>query len=307
MKDVPKLGGPDSLFFRAGLEGGYSSRLSSLSSSQQFPGQAGQTKKTGKWNAMHVRIAWEIHQQKAKNDSKPGPGGHPAASIAGGGVPPKHGFDLLNKSGGPPGADFLGKRPGPPQDLIRAHNPSSLYGGSLGLPAPPNPFDPLSARDPFGAQRFYGSSPLAPPGLAAAYPRYPAPGGSQPPFGGLGLPAMVPSSHSAPSGHTIAGQHARPGPLGPPPLSSVGSPMDPRYPGYRPQTTSQAAWPLKSESSLLNHKEKERREEEDKVRRERREAEERRMREESQRARESELRVSREGFPNYIKEKERNG
>ena len=117
-------------------------------------------KKTGKWNAMHVRIAWEIynHQQKAKNDSKPG--GHPAASIAGGGVPPKHGFDLLNKSGGPPGADFLGKRPGPPQDLIRAHNPSSLYGGSLGLPAPPNPFDPLSARDPFGAQRFYGSSPL---------------------------------------------------------------------------------------------------------------------------------------------------
>ena len=44
MKDVPKLGGPDSLFFRAGLEGGYSSRMSSLSSSQQFPSQAGQTK-----------------------------------------------------------------------------------------------------------------------------------------------------------------------------------------------------------------------------------------------------------------------
>ena len=44
MKDVPKLGGPDSLFFRAGLEGGYSSRLSSLSSSQQFSSQAGQTK-----------------------------------------------------------------------------------------------------------------------------------------------------------------------------------------------------------------------------------------------------------------------
>ena len=47
MKDVPKLGGPDSLFFRAGLEGGYGSRLSSLSSSQQFSGsgsQAGQTK-----------------------------------------------------------------------------------------------------------------------------------------------------------------------------------------------------------------------------------------------------------------------
>merc|ERR1719150_2185460 len=71
MKDVPKLGGPDSLFYRAGLEGGYSSRLSSLPSSHQLSSQpAGQTKKTGKWNAMHVRIAWEIynHQQKAKTD-----------------------------------------------------------------------------------------------------------------------------------------------------------------------------------------------------------------------------------------------
>ena len=51
MKDVPKLGGPDSLFFRAGLEGSYGSRLSSLSSSQQFPGsasQAGQTKVRGR-------------------------------------------------------------------------------------------------------------------------------------------------------------------------------------------------------------------------------------------------------------------
>ena len=52
MKDVPKLGGPDSLFFRAGLEGGYGSRLSSLSSSSgQFPGsasQAGQTKVRGR-------------------------------------------------------------------------------------------------------------------------------------------------------------------------------------------------------------------------------------------------------------------
>ena len=45
MKDVPKLGGPDSLFFRAGLESGYSSRLS-LSSSQQYPGAAGQTGQT---------------------------------------------------------------------------------------------------------------------------------------------------------------------------------------------------------------------------------------------------------------------
>ena len=117
-------------------------------------------KKTGKWNAMHVRIAWEIynHQQKAKTDAKPG--SHPGSSLPGSG-PPKHGFDLLNKPSGTPGADFLGKRPGPPQELLRAHNPSTLYGASLGLPAPPNPFDPLaSARDPYGAYRSYGSSPL---------------------------------------------------------------------------------------------------------------------------------------------------
>ena len=176
MKDVPKLGGPDSLFFRAGLESGYSSRLS-LSSSQ-YPGsssQAGQTKvssslsettslqptvlqKTGKWNAMHVRIAWEIynHQQKAKTDAKSSVS--PAAVSSG--KLGSNSFDLLNKTGVTPGADYIGKRPGPPQDLLRAHNPSSIFPASLGLPPAHNPFDPLAARDPFGAQRYYGSSHL---------------------------------------------------------------------------------------------------------------------------------------------------
>ena len=121
------------------------------------------------------------------------------------------------------------------------------------------------------------------------------------PFGGLGLPSMAPSSHAG-AGHTIAGQHARPGPLGPPTISAA-SALDPRYTGYRPPAPSQAGWPLKSESSLLNHKEKERREVEDKERRDRREADERRLRDEAQRARESDMRMSREGFPSYIKEK----
>ena len=107
---------------------------------------------------MHVRIAWEIynHQQKAKTDAKSSvsPAALSSAKLG------NSSFDLLNKTGVTPGADYIGKRPGPPQDLLRAHNPSSIFPGSLGLPPPHNPFDPLAARDPFGAQRYYGSSHL---------------------------------------------------------------------------------------------------------------------------------------------------
>ena len=112
---------------------------------------------------MHVRIAWEIynHQQKAKTDAKSSvsPAALSSAKLG------NNSFDLLNKTGVTPGADYIGKRPGPPQDLLRAHNPSSIFPGSLGsvgsvLP-PPNPFDPLqAARDPFGASRYYGSAHL---------------------------------------------------------------------------------------------------------------------------------------------------
>lgn len=316
MKDVPKLGGPDSLFFRAGMgPPGFPPRLplaGSAASVAPFsaPGVPATTtpKKTGKWNAMHVRIAWEIynHQQKAKTDAK-NSGNTSHGSPLG---PPKHGssFDLLNKPGGPPGADYLGKRPGPPQDLLRAHNPSSIFPGSMGLPTPPNPFDPLS-RDPFGAQRFYGSSHLAAPALAAAYPRYPAPGSTAPPFGGLG--AIIPSAGASHLAHPRSN-------LGPPPLSSVPSTLSSqdRYSAYRAPVSTAAGWPLKSESSLINHKEKERRDFEEKERfeqerraKEKREAEERerKQKEDLQRSRDSDIRNSREGFPAYVKEKDRNG
>ena len=112
---------------------------------------------------MHVRIAWEIynHQQKAKTDAKSSvsPAALSSAKLG------NNSFDLLNKTGVTPGADYIGKRPGPPQDLLRAHNPSSIFPSSLGavgsvLPPPPNPFDPLAARDPFGAGRYYGSAHL---------------------------------------------------------------------------------------------------------------------------------------------------
>ena len=98
---------------------------------------------------MHVRIAWEIynHQQKAKNENK---NGGPPNSLK------PHGFDLLNKAQGPPGPDYMGKRPGPPQDLMgRA---PTLYGGAMGLPTPP--YD-LLARSPYAApSRYYGAPPL---------------------------------------------------------------------------------------------------------------------------------------------------
>ena len=114
---------------------------------------------------MHVRIAWEIYNhQKNKTDPKsiggptlPGIGLH---SSSGGKLGPSS-LDLLNKPGvipGPGGQPSLPKRPG--QDLIRGQAPSSLLPpapGHLGLPTPPNPFDP---RDPYGAQRYYGTSHL---------------------------------------------------------------------------------------------------------------------------------------------------
>ena len=113
---------------------------------------------------MHVRIAWEIynHQQKAKTDAKSSvsPAALSSAKLG------NNSFDLLNKTGVTPGADYIGKRPGPPQDLLRAHNPSSIFPGSLGSVGsvgsvlPPNPFDPLAARDPFGASRYYSSAHL---------------------------------------------------------------------------------------------------------------------------------------------------
>jgi len=315
MKDVPKLGGPDSLFYRAGMgPPGFPPRLplpGSTTPAAPFSAPGVQpttaTKKTGKWNAMHVRIAWEIynHQQKAKTDAK-NSGSTSHGSPLG---PPKHGssFDLLNKPGGPPGADYLGKRPGPPQDLLRAHNPSSIFPGSMGLPTPPNPFDPLS-RDPFGAQRFYGSSHLAAPALAG-YPRYPAPGSTAPPFGGLG--AIIPPGGASHLAHPRSN-------LGPPPLSSVPSTLSSqdRYSAYRAPVSTVGGWPLKSESSLINHKEKERREFEEKERfeqerrvKEKREAEERerKQKEDLQRSRDSDIRNSREGFPAYVKDKDRNG
>uniref|UniRef100_A0A1B6C7C7 Uncharacterized protein n=1 Tax=Clastoptera arizonana TaxID=38151 RepID=A0A1B6C7C7_9HEMI len=82
-KDIPKLGGVDSPFYRQNLGlssyPGFSPGLlhPGLGSTPFAPPNHLPTftpKKTGKWNAMHVRIAWEIyhHQQKQAAEVKVG-------------------------------------------------------------------------------------------------------------------------------------------------------------------------------------------------------------------------------------------
>lgn len=43
--------------------------------------------KTGKWNAMHVRIAWEIYNHQQQKEKSGNGGGAPAVSIASGSIP----------------------------------------------------------------------------------------------------------------------------------------------------------------------------------------------------------------------------
>ena len=228
---------------------------------------------------MHVRIAWEIYNhQKSKTEAKPGPGLTPSSAPGAG---PKLGTfgDLLSKPGGVPGAGAeYGKRPAPAPAPGPA--PATLFPG---LPPPPNPFDP---RDPFGAQRYYGTSHLGNTrhqhyyesrtfhlyySTSGSYPRYPASAASAAPFGGLGgiLPAPAPARTSLPATSTATSLSGYPGYPAPAP---------------RPDPATQEA--------------------ERRARQER----ERRHKEESEAARrDSELRLSREGFPAYVRDRDRNG
>ena len=245
---------------------------------------------------MHVRIAWEIynHQQKAKTDAKSSlnPSSHSSNKLG------SNSFDLLNKTGVAPGSDYIGKRPGPPQDLLRGHNPSSGFPpapGSLGLTPHHNPFDP---RDPY-AQRYaqsYGSSPLA-AAAPSPYNRYPT-SAAPAPFGGLG--GIIPSP-------AVTGSHVSPHVSH---LNSRGAPPH----SLATTTPSSLSYPYGSASGLQHpshqatvNREKEEREraEAERRAREKKEAEERERRhreEELQATRDSQARASREGFPAYIRD-----
>ncbi|KAL1132489.1 hypothetical protein AAG570_010444 [Ranatra chinensis] len=129
-KEIPKLGGVDSPFYRHSLGLGsyppYSSgllhptlgpstpfapptHLPTFTPKQLTESSKPKTMKTGKWNAMHVRIAWEIyhHQQK----------GSAAVAVLGGGLakgaellrPPTHMFGA-----GPPPHPFAPAHRAPP-------------------------------------------------------------------------------------------------------------------------------------------------------------------------------------------------
>lgn len=137
--------------------------------------------KTGKWNAMHVRIAWEIynHQQKQKGDKKADNPLVPSTSSSLSKAPPiaspastassnKQNADvqITGQKRPAPGpmpsaSDFLHKRPTTDADILR----NQLFAAP---PRPPtlNPMDPLANpllqrppyMPPFGHAAALGSS-----------------------------------------------------------------------------------------------------------------------------------------------------
>ncbi|XP_059480502.1 autism susceptibility gene 2 protein homolog isoform X2 [Neocloeon triangulifer] len=188
-KDIPKLPGVDSPFYRQSslalsaynsftpglLHHGIGGTPFNPPTLTPFAPKIGpdpskpKPVKTGKWNAMHVRIAWEIHyrQQDKAAEAK-------SAAIAAGKQLPA---DLLRPPSGP--HHLLGG-PLPPPSL----NPGSTAFSALQPPGPPHhrpaPFEPppgsfLSPHmSPFprfpgfappGASPFAGMSPLGGPGV----------------------------------------------------------------------------------------------------------------------------------------------
>lgn len=157
-KDIPKLGGVDSPFYRGNLglasypgfspgllgPGLPSTPFAPPSHLPTFtPKQVGDTSKprivkSGKWNAMHVRVAWEIyhHQQKQTAEGKSGMGapGAKDAMLR----PPGHLFPP------PPGPrhDLSGYPPGflPPPHMGSAVSPFGRYPPVGSFATPPGGF-----------------------------------------------------------------------------------------------------------------------------------------------------------------------
>ena len=146
--------------------------------------------KTGKWNAMHVRIAWEIynHQQKQKSESKEKSGSSssvgstpsstkPAssnsvtptstASISTAGINPS---SLSTPPAGskPSSSDVLGRPPPAGEADLPTNKPSSadlLRAGAHGALFPPGlprpPTDPFGLiRPPYPGPSLFGPSHL---------------------------------------------------------------------------------------------------------------------------------------------------
>ncbi|KAJ1531971.1 hypothetical protein ONE63_000608 [Megalurothrips usitatus] len=284
-KDVPKLGGIDSPFYRQNpLSLGsypYSGLpLPALGSSTPFAppshlptfaqkvADPSKTKpaKSGKWNAMHVRIAWEIYsqQQKSTDASK-----LPAGAAQG-------------QSG--PGAGKSG-------DLLRAPPlglPSHLYPGGAprphelgGVGVPPS-FSALPAHrppfDPAAAAAASHSSYLASAAAASHLGNAVSPFGRYAPTFPTPTPTGFPPLGFPPGSREM-------NPLGP--LAGIHDPWSRLQRSQGFPVTVAGPWSYKSEASVLEERERSRERERERER-EQREREKERERERQKREKERE-------------------
>ncbi|KAJ8923431.1 hypothetical protein NQ315_001990, partial [Exocentrus adspersus] len=284
-KDIPKLGGVDSSFYRQniGLPATYPGYTPGLMHPGLTTGPTPfvppnhlptfQPKKTGKWNAMHVRVAWEIyhHQQKS---------GEAKGSIA---------------------------AMKPPTDLLRP--PTHLFSPSVHSQRPHelSPFPPPLAaphRPPgFDQPHHPGSLFTAPPGHLG---KSPFTGSAISPFTRYGAGPLGPASTSPFSMSPFATRDSHLG-LGPlhhdpwrtlqrtiPSFPPAVNPLPPTLPGLAPP--GPAPWTIKPDP-ILEQREREAREREERERerlRREREERERREREEKQRRLEQQQQEQRE-------------
>ncbi|KAL1498210.1 hypothetical protein ABEB36_009046 [Hypothenemus hampei] len=298
-KDIPKLGGVDSPFYRQGLGvpgyPGYNpglighpglttgptpfvppTHLATFQPKSLTPQDPTKPKlmKTGKWNAMHVRVAWEIyhHQQKSGdakgslNSMTPKPGVPSTADLL---RAPSHLFSPGLHSRPPeltpypPPGTLSGHRP-VGFEQPGGHHPGSLFAappGSLGK----SPFSNASSMSPFTR---YGAGPLG-SGTPSPF--------SMSPFG---TAASRDAAHLglSPLHHDPWRTMPRSIPGYPPTVN----PLPPTLPGLPP---GPAPWTLKPDP-VMEQREREAREREERERerlRREREERERREREEKQR------------------------
>ncbi|XP_072394312.1 uncharacterized protein [Diabrotica undecimpunctata] len=300
-KDIPKLGSVDSPFYRQniGLPGTYPGYTPSLmhpglttgptpfvppnhlptfqpkSMNPQDPSKP-KIVKTGKWNAMHVRVAWEIyHHQQKSGEAKGSLASATAAAKSSADMlrPPTHLFSPSVHSRPPhelsPFPMSLSSHRPPGFD--QPHHPGSLFSspaGHLGK----SPFTASSAMSPFTR---YGAGPL---GAASTSPFTMSPFARE---SHLGL---------GPLHHDPWRSLQRTIPTFPPSVN----PLPPTLPGLGPAPP--APWTMKPDP-ILEQREREAREREERERerlRREREERERREREEKQRRLEQQQQEQRE-------------
>ncbi|XP_074031929.1 tay bridge kinase isoform X2 [Leptinotarsa decemlineata] len=288
-KDIPKLGSVESSFYRQnmGLPGAYPGYAPGLMHPGLTTGPTPfappnhlptfQPKKSGKWNAMHVRVAWEIyhHQQKSGEAKGSITTAKPPGDLL---RPPTHLFSPSVHSQRPPHdlspfpLSLSGHRP-PGYD--QPHHPGSLFSappGHLGK----SPFTANSAMSPFTR---YGGSHLGASGTSPF---------SMSPFAA----AAARESHLGlgPLHHDPWRSLQRTIPNFPPTVN----PLPPTLPGLT--QPGPAPWAIKPDP-ILEQREREAREREERERerlRREREERERREREEKQRRIEQQQQEQRE-------------